>query len=390
MSTHNVNFDYAKCVTSHAPLMKDSVMVLREWGISRVEQWRDELFNLMEASWAKVGDDVPSTSAKPPNESPYRRWYRRVATGTTAVRQKVGDGRIPNGRLIAWNPKRPWIPKNLYFRSVDTCRLLPMFCADFRLEVYGLQSHWDWLEKKREDGSGIEYWATFAFMSTMHHILFLRNFRDFGGGDIPVLLVDWSTEEMDAACDFWVGLSRGKWSKEEITERFQAIDQGPSQNPHRRTPCFYQVDQNFRALLGDPEVGYVPPFVILYPLNSHAIPRAVFTHPDNVPPPSLTHDFPKGCNSPGCHRPKDCCVFDLEKSVSLVAESWLVRKHWSDPTVRCNYWPCNNEEPRLKPGEKVKDSMFLKCSKCKDVVYCSKTCQQADWNHHKVICQTPP
>jgi hypothetical protein len=39
--------------------------------------------------------------------------------------------------------------------------------------------------------------------------------HDQGGGDIPILVVGWDEEIMDHALDYWVELSRGKWSEAE-------------------------------------------------------------------------------------------------------------------------------------------------------------------------------
>jgi hypothetical protein len=42
----------------------------------------------------------------------------------------------------------------------------------------------------------------------------------------------------------------------------------------------------------------------------------------------------------------------------------------------CN--KCNVKEP--------KDEKFLKCGRCKGIVYCSKECQKNDWPVHKTVC----
>ena len=39
--------------------------------------------------------------------------------------------------------------------------------------------------------------------------------------------------------------------------------------------------------------------------------------------------------------------------------------------------PCGNWGPAL---------LFKKCGKCKDIYYCSKACQVADWAKHKLHC----
>ncbi len=49
----------------------------------------------------------------------------------------------------------------------------------------------------------------------MHCISIFRNIHDYGGGDIPIICVDWNKEFVDMAMDYWVDLSENKWTKEE-------------------------------------------------------------------------------------------------------------------------------------------------------------------------------
>ena len=39
--------------------------------------------------------------------------------------------------------------------------------------------------------------------------------HDLGCGDIPIVLVNWDANDLDAAFDYWVELSKGTLSKEE-------------------------------------------------------------------------------------------------------------------------------------------------------------------------------
>lgn len=52
----------------------------------------------------------------------------------------------------------------------------------------------------------------------MHDILIARCFHDYGGGDIPVILVQWNEAQIDAACSYWVELSKGTWDEEKKLE----------------------------------------------------------------------------------------------------------------------------------------------------------------------------
>lgn len=33
--------------------------------------------------------------------------------------------------------------------------------------------------------------------------------HDYGGGDIPLIMTDWKSEDIDRALDYWVELSKG-------------------------------------------------------------------------------------------------------------------------------------------------------------------------------------
>lgn len=53
----------------------------------------------------------------------------------------------------------------------------------------------------------------------MHELVMLRNRRDTGGADIPILFTDWDIEYIDKAIDFWVEQSKGQWSEEEYLQK---------------------------------------------------------------------------------------------------------------------------------------------------------------------------
>jgi hypothetical protein len=181
--------------------MADSKMEMRELDISYVERLVNQVFAL-EPYWAEGAEKarqrqdeqvrehcynleasvtvlttrvqgMSSSAPQIPEHSPWYNWYTRVATGASAVRTTVADGRIPYGRLIAWNPKKPWEPENLLFRSLDTCRLLPLDCAVFRIQMYATTCAWHWLEErgkkneianKKTDHLDFESWQEMTLM----------------------------------------------------------------------------------------------------------------------------------------------------------------------------------------------------------------------------------
>lgn len=130
-------------------------------------------------------------------------------------------------------------------------------------------------------------------------------------------------------------------------------------------PCFPQADILVRALLSDPDVGYVPPFIIFHSAMPDGKTCVLFTKPLHFPPQSITDNWPNSCNSPGCPR-TDCCPIDMTLSRSLVDNSTMVRK-WDTAgpkRVVCNLWGCEAQHSRDSDN-------LLRCQRCKEVLYCS-------------------
>jgi hypothetical protein len=123
-------------------LISDSVMILDEVPEGKVETIMNAVFNDVEKFWVDNGHEEGSH---------VQRWYRSVATGPEAIK---GDRSLSNsttagdmrGRLIAWKTKEPFLPRNLFFRTIDTFRLLPVHLADFRVQIYAHPLEWDHID----------------------------------------------------------------------------------------------------------------------------------------------------------------------------------------------------------------------------------------------------
>jgi hypothetical protein len=128
-------------------LISDSVMVLDEVPARKVQAIMNIVFDVAEKSWVDEGHEEGSH---------VQRWYRSVATGHNAIkgdwnlcsRTTASDNAGVRGRLIAWKTKEPFLPRNLFFRTVDTFRLLPVQLADFRVQIYAHPSGWDHIDNK--------------------------------------------------------------------------------------------------------------------------------------------------------------------------------------------------------------------------------------------------
>ncbi|KAJ7139516.1 hypothetical protein C8R44DRAFT_764676 [Mycena epipterygia] len=345
-------------------LISDCELVNYEVNTADVSSIIEILFDTLEEGW-------PGGSG-----SPYRKWYRNVATGKDAIMDKeLTEGAFENSRLIAWKTGKPFEPENLFFRTVDSGRLLPMHLADFRVQFY---AHKNLLEKIDKVPGGRKKWAAQTLGDYMHKILVLRNMHDKGGADIPIIVTAWDEERTNLAMNYWVDLSKGEWSDEEERKRYTECDMFC----RRILPCFFQTNNLVRALLSDPEVGYVPPFIMFQSVVPDGKTCVLFTKPLHFPPPALVQNMPGVCNNPNCSH-IDCAAVDMTASRSLVENSHMVRK-WdtvSTKRILCNLWGCEAEHSE---DNAVK---LQRCQRCREVLYCSTAHQRLDWNVHKNVCE---
>ncbi|KAF8951298.1 hypothetical protein BDZ97DRAFT_1932535 [Flammula alnicola] len=231
-----------------------------------------------------------------PEGSEIQQWFRRVAQGPNAVRSMSTNNRM-NSRLISWKTGKKFVPENLFFRTVDTSRLLPVALADFRIQWYALKDTWAWLEgrKKQAGLEPREAWQAMVLSGLMFQLVVMRNMHDYGCGDIPVVVTTWSSDQLDRALEYWTQLSTGEWSEEEQRNKFLEIDNSWCLHVQ---PCFTQADLLVRALLSDPEVGYVPRFIVFMSVDTKVKARALFMHPSFRPPQALVETFQLDAEEP--------------------------------------------------------------------------------------------
>lgn len=92
-----------------------------------IQQIRDYQMKQDEIQWTPYGG------------SPWRKWYRSQAKPDAQRKQH-----------IFWKKSKPYEPKNIFFKTVDTGRLLPMSTALFRLQFYAHKSKWDHLDSQNK------------------------------------------------------------------------------------------------------------------------------------------------------------------------------------------------------------------------------------------------
>ncbi|KAK0429993.1 hypothetical protein EV421DRAFT_1722264, partial [Armillaria borealis] len=298
----------------------------------------------------------------------FQKWYLDAASVNTQQ------------RTIAWKEGKPFHPENLSFRTIDTGRLLPMALANFRVQMYATKDLWDSFERTEEK----EKWTMYAVLALMHRILIFRNIHDYGGGDIPIICINWTQEFVDMAMDYWVALSANKWTKE---ERELKCAQSPfifceiARTSHGLKQSFYELNLCVHALLLDENVGYVPPFIVLQ--ISYTLHPAV-----HVRSPWVLESLPKICGSNTCTDSECIGLWRTEDLRSLHYPSPMVRDvQRSDHRVVCNLWGC---EVQLQADPTTGHMMLQRCQKCRQVLYCSRENQARSLHIHKRVCEVPP
>ena len=321
----------------------------------------------------------------PAGGSPFQRWYRQNASLSTSVRDHKGR------RLIAWKTDKPFLPENLFFRTVDTCRLLPMALAQFQVQLWADPTAWEHLKQSGVAQNRITWCANIVLLMVYsifpvwhhahktiqaHELILLRNMHDQGGGNITILAVSWDEETIDGALDYWVELSTGTWSESERQSRCQSttypswpltepgsyLDDTTSNLCRRLLPTFQQADILLRALYSDLAP---PPFIILLPLSPNSKSRVLFTKPSHVLPQAFAQSWPSCCLNPACADPS-CGMVDFTKSRCLAEGSAMVSEGPLLPQrVICNLWGC---EQKRHGG----DIRMKGCERCKEVIYCNQ------------------
>ncbi|PBK81576.1 hypothetical protein ARMGADRAFT_948046, partial [Armillaria gallica] len=250
-------------------------------------------------------------------------------------------------RTIAWKKDKPLHPENLFFRTIDTGRLLPMALATFRVQLYVTEDLCDAFPRDEEK----EKWSTYVVLALMHRILIFRNIHDYGG-DISIIFINWNKEFVDMATDYWVDSSANKWIKEEREYRSDRILVCEiSRTSHGLKPSFYELDLCVRALLLDENVGYVPPFIILFEMGKDGKARALFTDLSHIPSPWVLDSLPKTCGSTPCTYSECIGLWHTEEPRSF---------HHPSPMVR----------DVKRPDDRI--MTLQRCQKCKEVLYCSR------------------
>ncbi|KAF9564364.1 hypothetical protein CPC08DRAFT_705315 [Agrocybe pediades] len=318
----------------------------------------------------------------------YHEWFRDIRD-----RKHEHCGR----QIIAWN-KGVFAPENVFCRTVDTGRLIPLD-RTWTTHVY---HHHSMQEKRR---------SMLPVVSTMlPELMLLRGMHDTGCDEIYIIVTDLKRQEMDDVTEYFKLVSKycfGRRNCKPSVER--QIQQEHMRLTHtllrqRRTPCFPQIDLALRAILYEKR----PRFLVLFSYQTASYSQIFFTDPLYVPDEDIFYDYPTGCRN-------FCCSEDFEmirfprrgvETASILQIKTKTKRKKVKPRDMCNWIDCDvcfGEIPsksisasgssdgsdmgvESSPAQGKAKNLGRLCSRCKLVKYCSAEHQRNDWEEHKRVC----
>ncbi|KAI0033129.1 hypothetical protein K488DRAFT_85211 [Vararia minispora EC-137] len=321
----------------------------------------------------------------------YWDWFLRVRERRhSAMQAQLARGE----QVLVWN-KGDFVPENIFLRTVDTARLIPLD-RTWTTHVYHHRS----MQDRKLSMMPVVF-------TMLPELMLLRGMHDHGCDDIYIIVTDMKRAEMDAATAYFKLVCQHTFGQpvKPSTEREiynQHVKLKHTLENQRRTPCFPQIDLIFRAILAERR----PPFIILFSHQTTSYSQIFFTHPLYVPSSDIFFDFPSGCPNPSCTEDCEMIRFPrrgLEGAAVLPLKRGVVHGRKSPfKRVRakemCNWIDCDiifmddapeGSDRSTESGDSAQGIRGQVCSKCKLVKYCSTKCQHADWDEHRRICVRP-
>ncbi|KAF8799368.1 hypothetical protein BYT27DRAFT_7201603 [Phlegmacium glaucopus] len=312
----------------------------------------------------------------------YHEWFKDVRERKHAHSQK---------QIVAWN-KGDFLPENVFCRTVDTGRLIPLD-RTWTTHVY----HHHSMQERKLSMMPVVF-------TMLPELMLLRGMHDTGCDEIYIIVTDIKKQEMDDITEYFKMASRycfGRRCKPSIERQIQYEHMRLSHTllRQRRTPCFPQIDLTLRAILHEKR----PRFVVLFSHQTTSYSQIFFTHPSYVPDEDIFYDYPTGCPNP-------CCTDDCEmirfprrgpEAASILQIKTTKRRQRFKPREMCNWIDCDvpfgtipaqtisasgssdGSDISVESAPKVNGQL---CSKCKMVKYCSPEHQKKDWDEHRRVC----
>ncbi|KAI0365717.1 hypothetical protein BV20DRAFT_953767 [Pilatotrama ljubarskyi] len=362
---------------------------------------------------------------RPHRPDSYHDWFQRVRE-----RKHAANAAARREQILLWN-KGVFVPENIFTRTVDTGRLIPLDRT--------------WVTHVYHHRSMKRLTMMPVIFSMLPELMLLRGMHDRGCDEIYIIVTDLKRQEMDQVTEYFQYVCQhtsSGYCKPSIERKINHdyIQLNYALDRNRRTPCFPQIDLTLRAILYEKR----PPFIVLFSHQTLSYSQILFAHPHFVPAKDVYHDFPSGCPNPGCT--DNCCElvrfpkYGAERAAVLSLDSDLgtgrkakkkrrkVRYQYGRkacPKEMCNWIDCDvcffsddapggsngsvsgsgegsSEAGSSEYGEaSLEDGgaggaagmrtsfAGLVCSRCKLVKYCSGEHQRLDWEEHRRVCVRP-
>ncbi|KAL7279982.1 hypothetical protein ACG7TL_006393 [Trametes sanguinea] len=340
---------------------------------------------------------------RPHRPDSYYDWFQRVRE-----RKHAANANARREQILLWN-KGVFVPENIFTRTVDTGRLIPLDRT--------------WVTHVYHHRSMKRLTMMPVIFSMLPELMLLRGMHDRGCDEIYVIVTDLKRHEMDQVTEYFQYVCRHTSTgdcKPSVERKINHdyIQLNNTLDRNRRTPCFPQIDLTLRAILHEKR----PPFIVLFSHQTMSYSQILFAHPHFVPAKEVYHDFPSGCPNPGCT--DNCCeLIRFPKHGPEVAAVLCTKKkvryrygRRARPKEMCNWIDCDvcfSEEASTSgstAGEGSSEGSSegseasvdehrstrtttgfagLVCSRCKLVKYCSAEHQRLDWDEHRRVCVKP-
>jgi len=299
-------------------------------------------------------------------------------------------------QIIAWN-KGEFAPENIFCRTVDTGRLIPLD-RTWTTHVY----HHHSMQERKLSMMPVVF-------TMLPELMLLRGMHDTGCDEIYIIVTDLKRQEMDDVTEYFKLVCRycfGRNCKPSMEARIQHEHMRLSHTliRQRRTPCFPQIDLTLRAILYEKR----PRFIVLFSHQTTSYSQIFFTDPSYVPDEDIFYDYPTGCPNPCCT--DDCEMIRFPRrgldAASILQIKTKERRKRVKAKDMCNWIDCDvcfghvptrrmsasgSSEGSEASVDSVLSSDTIKingqlCSKCKLVKYCSPEHQRKDWDEHRRVC----
>ncbi|EIW59423.1 uncharacterized protein TRAVEDRAFT_46731 [Trametes versicolor FP-101664 SS1] len=342
---------------------------------------------------------------RPHRPDSYYDWFQRVRE-----RKHAANELARRDQILLWN-KGVFVPENIFTRTVDTGRLIPLDRT--------------WVTHVYHHRSMKRLTMMPVIFSMLPELMLLRGMHDRGCDEIYVIVTDLKRHEMDQVSEYFQYVCQNTSSgyckssaEQKINHDYIQLSSTLDRN--RRTPCFPQIDLTLRAILHEKR----PPFIVLFSHQTMSYSQILFANPHFVPSHDVYHDFPSGCPNPGCtdnccelirfpkHGPSTAAVLCTSTKKTKTKKMRYRYGRRARRKEMCNWIDCDvcfsDDPPPAGEGSSEGSSegseagaeygggagartsyAGLVCSRCKLVKYCSADHQRLDWDEHRRVCAKP-